>query len=264
MQTRDSLPRLWGWSWRGWIALAVLGAILVAMARGVDLRFQLQKLIMPLGWGVQAWFVGEFLPSLRFGAEMGAVGPVTYCWMLLALHVSPIRGRGTIYAVLGMLSTALPWCWWKATAAMMAAKFTFGGLLPTAPWVNGGFAMNGVLSYVPVLGVLWAATGSWRLALAMMGAAAALIMPSGHIMFTRLTSGQMLVYVVGVNAVLCSMLMWWGVRARRRVWPAHVCRGCGYDLRGIPGDVCPECGQLISAPAGTCPSNRPGEAPTRG
>lgn len=242
MQTRDALPRLWGWSWRGWVALLVLVAMLAAMARGVDLRFQLQRLMMPLGWGAQSWFAGEFLASLRFGAESLAAGPITLCWMLIALHVSPIRRRGATYGAMTVLCASLPWCWWKSTAAMMAAKFTFGGLLPTAPWVNGVFAMNGVLSYVAVLGVLWAAAGSWRLALAMMGAAVVLIMPSGHIMFTRLTSGQMLVYVVGVNAVLCSMLMWWGVRARRRAWPAHVCRGCGYDLRGIPGDVCPECG----------------------
>lgn len=216
--------------------------MLAAMAWGVDLRFQLQKLIMPLGWGVQSWFAGELLPSLRFGAELLAAGPITLCWMLIALHVSPIRWRGATYATLAVLCAALPWCWWKSCGAMMAAKFTFGGLLPTAPWVNGVFAMNGVLSYVLVLGALWAATGSWRIALAMLGAAVVLIMPSGHIMFTRLTGGQMLAYVVGVNAALCSMLMWWGVRARRRAWPAHVCKGCGYDLRGICAAVCPECG----------------------
>lgn len=258
------MPRLWGWSWRGWIALVVLGVMLAAMARGVDLRFQMQKLIMPLGWGAQSWFVAGFLPSLRFGSEMGAVGPVTLCWMLIVLHLSPIRGRGWAYAAVTILSVALPWCWWKASGVMMSMPASGGRVLPIAPWVNGPFALNAVLSYVPVLGVLFAATRSWRLVLLMMGAAVVLIMPTGHVRFTRLSSGQSLAYTIGVNLVMCSMLAWWGVKARRRMWPEYMCQGCGYDLRGILADVCPECGKSINAQAGTCPSNRPGEAPTSG
>lgn len=238
--------------------------MLIAMARGVDLRHEIQRLIMPLGWGVQAWFAGELLPALRFGAELRAAGPITLCWMLLALHVAPIRGRGATYAALALLCSALPWCWWKACAAMMAAKYTFGGMLPTAPWVNGVFAMNAVLSYLPVIGVVWAATKSWRLTLAMIAAALVLIMPTGHMRFTQLSFGWMVAYTIGVNGVLCSMLAAWGWRARRKAWPEYVCRGCGYDLRGIGSGVCPECGRAISAPAGTCPSSRPGEEPTRG
>lgn len=241
----------------------MLGAMLVAMARGVDLRFEIQRVIMPLGWGAQAWFAGELLPALRFGAELRAAGPITLCWMLLALHVAPIRRRGATYVALALLCAALPWCWWKACAAMMAAKFTFGGVLPTAPWVNGVFAMNAVLSYLPVIGVVWAATKSWRLALAMMAAALVLIMPTGHIRFTQLSFEWMIAYTSGVNGVLCSMMVWWGVRARRRTRPDYVCRGCGYDLRGIVAKVCPECGKPLSAPADTCPPSHPGGGPTR-
>lgn len=243
IEIHGALPRLWGWSWRGWVALLVLGAMLIAMARGVDLRHEIQKLVMPLGWGVQAWFAGELLPALRFGAELRAAGPITLCWMLLALHVAPIRWRGWTYATLALLCAVLPWCWWKTCAAMMAAKYTFGGMLPTAPWVNGVFAMNAVLSYLPVVGVVWAATRWWRLALAMMTAALVLIMPSGHVRFTRLSFDWMIAYTIGVNGVLCSMLAAWGWRARRRTQPEHVCRGCGYDLRGIGSGVCPECGK---------------------
>ncbi len=43
-------------------------------------------------------------------------------------------------------------------------------------------------------------------------------------------------------SVLASGLLWW--RAGRRVLPGH-CRECGYDLRGLSGDKCPECGGLV-------------------
>jgi hypothetical protein len=53
-----------------------------------------------------------------------------------------------------------------------------------------------------------------------------------------------------------------GIRLRRRtllhilreqeIRPAF-CLTCGYDLRGTPGDLCPECGQLIGGHA--TPSN---------
>jgi hypothetical protein len=39
---------------------------------------------------------------------------------------------------------------------------------------------------------------------------------------------------------------------RWRIRPGH-CRGCGYDLRGTPGPVCPECGRpalVLQGPAG--------------
>jgi len=54
------------------------------------------------------------------------------------------------------------------------------------------------------------------------------------------------VYAAGVGV--------WGVRwARRRLaWKEWQCKGCGYDLRGLAGGVCPECGRA----AGGAPRER--------
>lgn len=56
-------------------------------------------------------------------------------------------------------------------------------------------------------------------------------------------------WLVGVVGGLGWGVMWW--RARRG--PAWACRRCGYDLRGITGGVCPECGGEGEATKGEKP-----------
>ncbi len=43
-------------------------------------------------------------------------------------------------------------------------------------------------------------------------------------------------------------LGYWVVLVRRR--PAWACQRCGYDLRGIKGEECPECGRRIDVSSG--------------
>jgi len=52
-------------------------------------------------------------------------------------------------------------------------------------------------------------------------------------------------------AVFGSVVLW-AVRARMRRLSGSHCAGCGYDLAGIEGPVCPECGRArvtATAPA---------------
>ncbi|HZW06750.1 MAG TPA: hypothetical protein VFF65_06475 [Phycisphaerales bacterium] len=44
------------------------------------------------------------------------------------------------------------------------------------------------------------------------------------------------------NVCVGTSLMVWAVRARTRLPHGKVCGKCGYDLRGLPTAVCPECG----------------------
>lgn len=43
-----------------------------------------------------------------------------------------------------------------------------------------------------------------------------------------------------------GVILW--LLGRRRIKPGH-CRGCGYDLRGLPAAGCPECGEGVIARA---------------
>jgi hypothetical protein len=46
---------------------------------------------------------------------------------------------------------------------------------------------------------------------------------------------------IPVLALSVPTLVYWFMLVRSR--PAWQCRGCGYDLRGVKGEACPECGR---------------------
>lgn len=240
--TREPLPRLWGWSWRGWIALGVLGAMLAAMAGGVDLRFQIQKLIHPLGWRAHNWFIGRYLWDQYWAAWSAGFGLVSLCWMLPALHVGPVRRRAWTYAALAAWALIGPALRHIQFSAMTTPGTWLSRLLPSGPWPNGAFAISIAMSYLPSLAIVWAATRSWRLALALSLSAGVMIVPTGHIVFTKLSNTQSMMLAGATNAVLAGVVLAWAIRARKRGAPAHACRACGYDLTGLAIGVCPECG----------------------
>ena len=45
-----------------------------------------------------------------------------------------------------------------------------------------------------------------------------------------------------------------GRHIKRRYFSAGICRKCGYDLRGSPSGVCPECGRSAHQPDGDSPT----------
>jgi hypothetical protein len=58
---------------------------------------------------------------------------------------------------------------------------------------------------------------------------------------------SLLVFVVSLSLVR------WRMADDPRRWVAWACRGCGYDLRGSVGDVCPECGARVVGVDGSKP-----------
>ncbi|MDX2018416.1 MAG: hypothetical protein SFY95_12365 [Planctomycetota bacterium] len=75
-----------------------------------------------------------------------------------------------------------------------------------------------------------------------------------------------------VSIVVQITLSIWGVRhARRRkrlIATGHVCTECLYDVSGVTGPICPECGKAITRPASAAaqtaeskPSPPPPDAP---
>ncbi len=61
--------------------------------------------------------------------------------------------------------------------------------------------------------------------------------------FDRYPPGPMIGVKLWPIAVVCTLpLLVFGVLCLRKRYPEGHCRRCGYDLRGLSGEKCPECG----------------------
>ncbi|MFT3686716.1 MAG: hypothetical protein QM783_17650 [Phycisphaerales bacterium] len=49
-----------------------------------------------------------------------------------------------------------------------------------------------------------------------------------------------------IPAAVCGGGVWWGRRLSRR-FEKGACGACGYDVRGVVGGACPECGKAVMA-----------------
>jgi hypothetical protein len=57
-------------------------------------------------------------------------------------------------------------------------------------------------------------------------------------------AGEMAILpTIAWHAVAGSGLIAWAVRDRMSRIPPYLCQFCRYDLRGLPGTTCPECGR---------------------
>jgi hypothetical protein len=152
--------------------------------------------------------------------------------VLIALVVSQVRRRGA---------------WGLAVL--------WGLLYPVAQVFASGLAGGRDQIWLQTLGpsvltalLLWWATQSW-------------IVPVGCFVGWVATAitGPVLVrgdsqWLLAVPWNLCvgAALIMWAEKVRLRAESTDVCPRCGYPVRGLPGEVCPECGPRRVVPEGTC------------
>ncbi|MBL8762492.1 MAG: hypothetical protein JNL50_14450 [Phycisphaerae bacterium] len=256
---RDAmLPRLWGFGWRGWAGLAVLVPLAWCVVLGPDLVYAAQVFVLEkFGW-LFGFAIYGILPY-GMGFRVGVFTPVTACWMIPLLHLVAIRRRGWWYAALVGYSWIVPPLWW-------AFPQIPGRYLPSWMWrIPSGtrdtlFYVGAGLSVALAAGMLGVCTKSRRL-----GIGVGLVLVLGVVVPAFVTNVFWYhVAIVSLQAAAFGVMLRWALRERWRVRHSHHCLACGYDLTGLVGDVCPECGKSISVPADTCPSSRPGGEPRRG
>lgn len=61
---------------------------------------------------------------------------------------------------------------------------------------------------------------------------------------------------VSWNVLMVIPIYVWAIRTRRPYWDDRLCRTCGYDVSGVTGGVCPECGASIEVRPGRTKASR--------
>lgn len=261
----DPRKRLLGFGPAGWIAGAGLAILLLALARGVDVRYHVLAAVERV-FGIDAvyWIVSHAIPWHHFGVGDGRFGLIAMCYWLIALKVYPER-KSALWPALLLA--------WALAAPMLPFEFVVWFSLDFAAW-----HMIGIIACeVATVALLVVMTRS-RLVAIVSGAGLVLstlligtearwqpLAGVTPLWFTRLDPWLW-------HALMGGAAMTWAISARRRAIGPHQCRSCGYDRRGLaPGAPCPECaappspaseseaasqtpphsGQTISAAAGT-------------
>ena len=266
---------LWKFGWAGYCASAILGALVLALACGVDVRFWIfSKVTSLLGIKALYWFVGSWLTSNGIydfpfisanlgwrGAPFMRFSLVTMCLVLVALQVHPRRTRICRWIPVVAMGVLVPGLTYSVTRWFIPH---YGSSTPASPTeIERAFTKwqcaSGLLSIAVVAlatrsvlnGLVTAgfvAGGTW---LSLEADRASAIPPLAPL-FTRVhpTMSWFIQLSWAWNPLLFAWLLVWAIRARRAVHPEYACQKCGYDVRRSPPGPCPECGAMpITTPA---------------
>lgn len=227
----------------GWVASAVLATMLVMLWRGVDFQYHYIWLLHDI-LGVDGLFL--YLSKFHVWHSLLLLSPsfnlITTTLILPALFIAPRRH--------GTLRFAIVIVWGLLVPALYPLERHLWRALANDPYQGWLIARTGinVLSCI----MLWGVTRSRLVLVLSVGLSAvfatdmlisylnsppaANIFPPPH----TLDDVKGIVWHVGIGAV-----MWlWAIRLYRKA-PDSGCQWCGYDLRGMSHDCCPECGTAV-------------------
>ena len=244
------LRPLWGFGRTGWALLPVLLAcVALAWLGGLGVRYQIMVWITDtFGIGATYGFV-LWLIYMAIWVSMPTFSLLTWLAVLPAFHAAPRRFRWVSVGV--MAAYAVGWPLSHAIGgphigSIVPASWAPVWLAPGGAAGDAQISMEVALIGAVGLAMLVAATRSWIVAV---GCGGALLVATARVPLDGLWWWQpqpMLrfgVSFVAWHVLVVGSVWWWAVRARRAWPPEGVCAGCGYDLRGLGGERCPECGE---------------------
>lgn len=255
---------LLGFGWAGYTASAVLLALIVPVAAGVDLRYELLKLIQfTLGDEAMMFFVTR-LPFPLFAIGFPTISVVTGIGVLVARRVAPYR----INVLTQLFSFALCVVWAIVAVSYHASRpvVDLGTQIFGAPGRGYNMAGHHLLessgSIAFALLIIWISR-SWIVVVGLVLAFTAQlvtaywssnvqfgVLPEYVVAFRFFDHGAYMWFGLAFDIFTIGPLLLWAILERRKPVPASACPGCAYDLAGLaPEAPCPECGRKPASPA---------------
>ena len=270
-------PKVWGFGAVGWLALAVLLALVARILFGVDLQYQFLRLInATLGWTGLSYFVIGIIPWMWFQVTEPIFSLSGLAWVLLAIVLSHRRTSPLIVSA---------WCIWACSQSLL-----FWPLYQYLPVYLFGFdRLPGIYPIQTVLelcvtGYLVALTTNRRslVATVLLAIAASRLLYfrsftvsytsrfSPFFPLTPPTPSSLNLFLACstpwlYHICLACALLWWSFSTRQAFRLALsstvLCRTCGYSLAGLSTEhgppTCPECGTVSPPNLPVIPTGRP-------
>lgn len=245
----------WSLGWVGRLALAVFLTLMIPTLLGVDLRYQLMRLIQR-GLGDDAMTRFVIGPLVWYGEDFfrPGVSPFSLCYILILLYFWPRRVPAWGWACVIFWAFFNPALAWSSIPRRMLGLAS----LPYTPNAYAQLLIVTAASRVVEVVVLARVTRSWFASLPAACATVAIVICLGMIYFGGPFASPRWLELLGYwgwNIAVVIPVGIWIRRERRRLRPG--CPGCGYNLDGLTATLCPECGTalpLSTAPATTSPA----------
>ncbi len=231
---------LWHFGWAGWVfALCAILLMLLAFSEYNPI-YEMQSAIMDR-WGVPVMYdITVYWMVYPWLIIKGIIpSPYVLMWLLLAFGVYPHR-------------VPRLWCYYLVLLCLAAPLFN--AQLTLHNWFDFALIVQMVgfdewialeaIQLLLLAGGLWMFTRSWRVFAVIAGATVLFRVPWEFIWSRNIiTVFWLWPWSVTAWHITCATtLFMWALRQRRLAGRWWTCRVCGYDLRGCPADLCPECG----------------------
>lgn len=232
---------LWGFGPAGWVGAVVLLVLLIPVSLGIDLRDHLLVLITHvLGIDATYFVVARVLPFNWMALNSPQLNLISLMLCLPAVFLAWKHSRSWWSVALLVL------CAFSAQATAEFYSFVWPHIVGPTSFDYMFTVLIVIQTLIALIGAgcVYGMTRTWAYA-TIWGAAAVLGVLQfcvwDHIIFSW-KGASLTVLSLLFHVVTAGSLYFWAVRLRLSKQDLTCCPDCGYELRGVPGPVCPECG----------------------